>query len=192
MFFRLSCLRIRLFWAELILDFRNAGASFDKEVIEFFSAFLATTIGVFLAFALDRRREHANLKVKKLKLIQLLIDELDYLTIYIRKNPDLVFLLDYRLQTDVIDETIKDQLELFDQKTNKLLKLVRLRTILQSDDLEEWTELNKSAVGTGKYPNKKASYIAKDIKIYWKKFIVEIAPLIKELKKDLEREKVEA
>jgi len=163
-----------------------------KEVIEFFSAFLATTIGVFLAFALDRRREHANLKVKKLKLIQLLIDELDYLTIYIRKNPDLVFLLDYRLQTDVIDETIKDQLELFDQKTNKLLKLVRLRTILQSDDLEEWTELNKSAVGTGKYPNKKASYIAKDIKIYWKKFIVEIAPLIKELKKDLEREKVEA
>jgi hypothetical protein len=163
-----------------------------KEFIEFFSAFLATTLGVFLAFKLDRWRERANLRVKKLKLIQLLIDELDYLTVYIRKNPDLVFLLDYRLQTDVIDETIKDQLELFDQKTNKLLKLVRLRTILQSDDLEEWTELNKSAVGTGKYPTKNTGYNAEDIRLYWKKFIVEIRPLVKELKKDLEREKVKA
>jgi hypothetical protein len=168
------------------------GINWFKECIDFGFAFLATALGVLLAFELDRCRERAGINVKKMKLIQSLVEELDFLTEFIHESPNLQKHINYRLQTDVIEETIKDQLEFFDQKTNKFLKRVRKSLILENEELAEWTELNKSAIGTGKYPSQQAVYNVSNISAGWTTFTVNISSMIVELKKELEREKAES
>src|SRR5580658_3731762 len=160
-----------------------------KELVDFLFAFMATALGVLMAFELDRYRDRAKSKAKKLKLIQSLIVELDFIVKFVRENPNLIMYTDVNLQSDVIDETIKDQLEFFDQKTNNLLKHIRKYIIIVGNELGEWAALNKSAMGTGKYPTQQGTYNAASVNASWTGFVKSIPPLIEEVKIELERER---
>ncbi len=163
--------------------------NWGKEWIDFGFTFGATVLGVLLAFELDRWRDRRELRAKKLKLIQSLIVELDFIAAFCRENPSLLMYTDVHLQTDTLDETIKDQLDFFDHKTNNVLKHIRKYLVIEKANLLEWARLNKAATGTGKYPTQNDSYTAGNIKGGWNSFITAIPPMILEVKKEFERER---
>lgn len=160
-----------------------------KEFIDFGFAVLATGLGVLGAFELDRWRYRRESRAKKLKLIEALIVELDFIVNFTKENPSLRMYTEIHLQTDVIEETVKDQLDFFDHKTNNHLKTVRKFLIIEKEQLADWAELNKSALGTGKYENQIAANNASSIMNGWTTFCTNISASIAALKKELEKEK---
>jgi hypothetical protein len=164
------------------------GINWAKEWMDFTFSFMATVGGVLLAFQIDRMRERAKLKANKRKLIQSLLEEIQALDDYIRQNPNLQLYANYELPTEVIEETINDQLDHLNQNTNKLLKQLRIELWQKMRELDEWAELNKSAIGIGKYPTQTASYNAANIKGNWSTFANYASKPLSVLKTELEKE----